>query len=456
MMRGSGMKPLVKTAPRSGPRRAPEGLGARDAAVSALFSVFAENRAFDDALAGAAETRGLEARDRAFARLIATTVLRHRGALQAVINTFLEKPLPERQGRLNEIMLAAAAQLLIIKSPPHAVISIAVDQAREDRLANRFASLANAVLRRVSETGSGRLAALDVVSLTVPGWLLERWTAQFGPAAARDIARASLAEPPLDLTVKSNPQEWAKRLGGVVLTTGTVRVSGGGRIEDMEGFDEGQWWVQDAAAALPARLLGDMNGLGVLDLCAAPGGKTAQLASAGARVTAVDKSQGRLKRLKLNLARLGLSAEVVAADAATFDTNEKFDAVLLDAPCTSTGTIRRHPDIIHLKRADDVAALAALQAQLLSNAARHVKPGGSLVYCTCSLEAEEGEGQISAFLSQHPDFARRPIDFAALGVPSEWVTPLGDLRTLPTHLADAPEGMRGLDGFYAAALTKLG
>jgi 16S rRNA (cytosine967-C5)-methyltransferase len=425
---------------------------ARDVAVSALFSVLVEKRPFDDTFAKAAASRALAPRDRAFARLIATTALRNRGSLQAVLNTYLEKPLPEHQGRLEQILLAAAAQLLLLQTPPHAAISLAVDQCRADRLARRFAGLVNAVLRRASESGGGRLTSLDNVALTVPDWLLSRWSEAYGAIEARKIAQHSLMEPPLDLTVKAEPERWAERLGGIVLPTGSVRCAGAGRVEDLEGYAEGDWWVQDAAAALPVALLGDVTGLSVLDLCAAPGGKSAQLAARGARVTAVDKSAGRLARLKGNLERLGLTAETAVADALTFSSGTTYDAVLLDAPCTSTGTIRRHPDILFLKRPEDVQALADLQAKLLTHAAQFVKLGGLLVYCTCSLEPEEGENQIAAFLSQHREFARLPA------VPDDplaiFRTADGDVRTLPTHLADLPEGMRGLDGFYAAALKK--
>ena len=430
------------------------GLQARDVAVSALFAVFVEKRAFEDAFTKAVVARDIAPRDRAFARLIASTVLRNCGALRAVLATYLAKPLPEHLGRIEQILLAAAAQLLLLGTPTHAAISIAVDQCRADRLGIRFASLANAVLRRVSESGHGRLASFDNVSLTIPDWLLSSWSRNYGPAEARQIARASLSEAPLDLTVKSHPERWAERLGGIVLPTGSVRCAGAGRIEDLDGYAEGTWWVQDAAAALPVRLLGDVSQLSVLDLCAAPGGKTAQLAAAGARVVAVDKSAGRLGRLKENLRRAGLAAETVAADVLSLSSDTQFDAVLLDSPCTSTGTIRRHPDILYLKRAEDVAALAGLQANLLEHAAGLVKPGGALVYCTCSLEPEEGEEQIAGFLGKHTEFSRRPMLLDAATVPLPWRTAYGDLRTLPLHFADLPEGLRGLDGFYAAALVK--
>jgi 16S rRNA (cytosine967-C5)-methyltransferase len=431
-----------------------DGLKTRDVAVSALYTVLVDRRPFDDAFARAVASRDLPARDRAFARLIASTALRHRGSLQAVLSTYLAKPLPERMGRLDEILLAAAAQLLLLRTPPHAVISLAVDQCRADSAAKRFANLANAVLRRVSESGQGRLADLDNVALTFPDWLLSRWNEAYGPIAARQIARASLVEPALDLTVRNEPERWAEEIGAVVLPTGSLRCAQAGRVEDLPGYAEGAWWVQDAAAALPAKLLGDVSGLTVLDLCAAPGGKTAQLAAAGADVTAVDKSAGRLTRLTENLSRLKLTAKTVVSDALTYPTETQFDAILLDAPCTSTGTIRRHPDILYLKRDADIAALAALQKNLLERAAELLKPGGTVVYCTCSLEPEEGEKQIAAFLDRHPEFTRRPIALDEQTLPMAWRTPDGDLRTLPSHLADLPAGLQGLDGFYAAALRK--
>lgn len=427
---------------------------ARDVAVSALFSVFVEKRAFEDVFNKAAEARDLESRDRGFARLIAATVLRHHGELRAVIGRFLEKPLPERQGRLEQILLAAAAQLLFLDTPPHAAISLAVDQCRADSAAKRFASLTNAVLRRVSREGREHLATLDPVALNIPGWLMKRWQAAYGPDSARAVALASLQEAALDLTVRSDPEGWASHLGGIALSSGSVRIKSAGRIEDLSGYEDGAWWVQDAAAALPAKLLCDIAGMEVADLCAAPGGKTAQLAAAGARVTAIDKSPGRLNRLKENLARLGLDAETSVADAADFAPGRKFDAILVDAPCTATGTIRRHPDILILKRDEDIAALAALQRRILEGAADALKPGGTLVYCTCSLEPEEGGAQIDAFLAARPEFRRAPIDAAATGIDQAWISPQGDLRTLPSQLADLPEGMTGMDGFFAAKLVR--
>ncbi len=445
-----------------------DGIAARDVAASALFSVFVEKRAFDDVFAKVSELRGLAPRDRAFARNIAATVLRHRGSLNAVLNRFLAKPLPVNQGRLEPILLSAAAQLLVLKTPPHAAISLAVDQCRVDKAAQRFAKLANAVLRRVSVEGPAIWDSIDRAALDVPEWLMARWHSSYGADAAHAIAQASLLEAPLDLSLKTgDPLQWAERLGGIALPTGSVRLASSGRIEGLVGYEDGAWWVQDAAASLPAKLFGrDLRGMRIADLCAAPGGKTAQLAAAGAAVTAVDKSPGRLKRLKINLARLGLDADIATADAATFETDQLFDGVLIDAPCTATGTIRRHPDILHLKRPEDVAALCTVQAPILARAADLIKPGGTIVYCTCSLEPQEGRDQVERFLSNRPDFSRVAItsaDFvssdnrAASDDDRErqsWISPEGDLRTLPCQMSTLPNGLTGHDGFFAARLRR--
>lgn len=439
----------------SSPRPRPAGYATRALAVACLGAILDRGRALDDAFEAASERAGpLEPRDRALARLIVMTVLRRKGELQAVVSSFLEKPLPADSGRLWPILLSAAAQLLLLDTPPHAAISLAVDQCRDDHKARRFDRLTNAVLRRVSTLGKDVLAKLDPVTVNMPPWLLARWTETYGEAQARNIAAASLQEAALDLSVKSDPASWAERLGGEVLPNGTVRLQRGGRIEDIEGYAEGAWWVQDAAASLPARLLGDVAGLHVADLCAAPGGKTAQLAAAGALVTAVDNVPARLERLAENLARLDLKAERMEADITAWAPGRQFDAVLLDAPCSATGTIRRHPDILHLKRKDDTSDRVALQQRLLEHAAHLVRPGGLLVFCTCSLEPEEGPAQIARFLSLNSDFSRVPVAAGEAGIEGAWLTPEGDLRTLPCHLPRAEPGLSGLDGFYAARLRK--
>ena len=454
-------RPTSGERPGFSERKAPpqaQGLPARQLAVWLIAAVLRHNRALDDALAEAAgdpRWARIEPRDRAMARLIAGTVLRNRGRLETVLNGFFAKPLPKNQGNLWSLLLSAAAQLLILGTPPHAAISLAVDQCQGDAGARRFDKLVNAVLRRVAKDGGAAFTALDPLAHDIPAWLMARWTAAYGDELARRIAAASLAEAPLDLSVKADAAAWAERLGGRVLPTGSVRLAAGGRVDEMAGFAEGAWWVQDAAAALPARLLGEVAGREVVDLCAAPGGKTAELAAAGARVTACELSADRAQRLSDNLRRLGLAAEVVVTDAAEWAPGRQFDAVLLDAPCTSTGTIRRHPDILHLKRDSDIAALAAVQQRLLDNAAQLVRPGGTLVYCVCSLEPEEGPERIAAFMSAHPEFRHVPVRSTELGGLEEGIDAGGNLRTLPCHLAGESPELSGLDGFFADRLQRL-
>ncbi|MEW5962117.1 MAG: transcription antitermination factor NusB [Pseudomonadota bacterium] len=433
---------------------------ARDCAVDVLEAVLLRAVPLDEALAYAlAEGRGkaLSFRDRAFVRLLVMTVLRRSGELDAVLAGFLSKPLPKDQRRLPLILRTAAAQLLVLGTKPHAAISLAVDQCRRDRRAHRFNKLANAVLRRAAAEGAAILAAAGGPQRNIPDWLVRRWQAHYGAETATRIAIASLGEAPLDISVKSDATGWAERLGGMLLSTGSIRLSGSGHVEELPGYADGAWWVQDAAAALPARLLGSVAGMSVLDLCAAPGGKTAELAAAGARVTALDISDTRLGRLRSNLARLGLDAELVAADATRWAPGRTFDAVLLDAPCTATGTIRRHPDILHSKREADVARLGELQRRLLDRAVHLVAPGGLLVYATCSLEPEEGEQQVAALLTRDAGLEHVPITTAettALGWPPEWVSPTGNLRTLPFHTPVGAAPGTGMDGFFAARIRR--
>jgi 16S rRNA (cytosine967-C5)-methyltransferase len=435
----------------------PAGYVPRAAAVRVVAEVVYQRRALDDALDRAFSLQiyaGMEQRDRAFARLIVVTVLRRYGELDAVVRSFIDKPLPENQGLLWPILLSAAAQLLCLDTPPHAAISLAVDQTRADGGARRFDKLVNAVLRKVSVQGRAKLATLDGPRLNTPDWAWKRWVEAYGKDAAHAIAAANLTEAALDISVKSDAAGWAEKFSGIVLPTGSIRVKNRGRIEDMPGYSDGAWWVQDAAAGLPGRLLGDVKGQEIADLCAAPGGKTAELIVAGANVTAVDVSANRITRLAENLARLQLKADLVTADVTTWAPGRLFDAVLLDAPCTASGTIRRHPDILRLKRATDIAQLAALQSKLLTAASKLVRPGGLLVYCTCSLEPEEGCQQAAQFLAANEEFTREPVQPHEISGLAEAISFDGDLRTLPTHLKmDDPE-MSGLDGFYAARFRR--
>jgi 16S rRNA (cytosine967-C5)-methyltransferase len=292
------------------------------------------------------------------------------------------------------------------------------------------------------------------LALDTPGWLMARWSRHYGAETARAIALANRSEPPLDLTVKTDAQGWATRLGATLLPTGSLRLIPSGPISQLAGYDEGAWWVQDAAAALPVRLFGDVAGRAIADLCAAPGGKTAQLAGLGAQVIAVDRSPTRLERLRENLARLSLNAEIVMEDASVWQ-GRSFDGVLIDAPCSSTGTIRRHPDIAWLKQEADLAGLANLQARLLRQAISLTKPGGTIVFCTCSLEPEEGEALTARLLAEETGLRRVPIEPAEVAGHQELLTAAGELRTLPCHLPAAEPRLVGLDGFYAVRLVRV-
>jgi 16S rRNA (cytosine967-C5)-methyltransferase len=442
--------------PRISPQPEVPGLTARRIAADILDGVLRRKIALDEQLAGKAAHPGLAGladRDRALMRRLTATVLRRLGTLRHLLGGFLDKGFPPEAPRVETILLIGAAQILWLEVPDHAAVDLSVRLAQADRRAARYAGLINAVLRRVAQSRATALA--DHVSRDTPAWLLARWSKRYGADTARAIAQANGHEPALDLTVKSDADTWAERLRGRVLPTGTVRTLAQGAISLLPGFREGAWWVQDAAASLPARLLGDVRGTSVADLCAAPGGKTAQLAFAGARVTAVDRSAARLNRLRENLARLALQAETVAADALEWRAGP-FDAVLLDAPCSATGTIRRHPDVPWLKSEADIAVLTALQQRLLDRAVELLKPGATLVYCVCSLEPEEAEDQIAALLARDSRVARTPMAAQEVCGRAEFLTADGDLRTLPPQLPDPDPRWGGLDGFYAARLTRRG
>lgn len=459
-LRNGARNAAIEGAGKPTSRSDTSGLAARDLALAMLVGVLDRQRPFDDAIATAfssAKGLALEPRDRGLARLIAATALRQKGVIETVVGRYMEKPLPPRYEDARRIMLVGAAQILYLDTPPHAAVSLAVTQCRRNSAIQHLAKLVNAVLRRIAMDGRGVLEGIDTFEASVPDWLRRSLVETYGADKARQIAEASLREAPLDLTIK-RPGEaviWAGRLGGVLLGTGTVRLASGGRIEDREGYAEGAWWVQDAAAALPARLLGDdLAGRDVVDLCAAPGGKSAQLAARGANVTAVDVSAMRLKRVIENMDRLGLTVRVVEADVSEWQPGRTFDAVLLDAPCSASGTIRRHPDILHSKRQEDVDALIRIQSRLLDRAAELVAPGGMLVYCTCSLGRAEGESRIQSFLDRHAAFERVPIVAGEAGIQSEWISREGAMRTLPTDTPQGDPDERGMDGFYAARLSR--
>lgn len=412
-------------------------MDAREGALFLLESVLGAKRRLEAALEALPVA---EARERGFAHLLAATVLRRLGTLDAVLDEHLRGTTPDR---VRQVLRIGAAQLLFLGTAPHAAVATAVALARQT--SEPHARLVNAVLRRVATAGPDRLAGLDSPRLDTPDWLWTSWWGAYGPATY-DIAAAHAVEPPLDLTPMpgATPPPDAK-----LMPTGTWRMPAGTAVAAIAGFAEGRFWVQDAAAALPAMLLAVRPGETVIDLCAAPGGKTAQLVAAGAKVTAIDRDPARLRRMEANLRRLGMAARTVVADATQWRPEAPVDAVLVDAPCTTTGTIRRHPDVARLKQPRDVAAMLPLQDSLLAAACAMLRPGGRLVYAVCSLQPEEGFARIGAALERLP-LRADPLAGHELAAVAAARTPDGCLRTLPCHWA----GEGGMDGFFAARLIR--
>ncbi len=429
-------------------RNDPPGMPARRAALDILQLVGPETT-LDEALNECRSFNALEGADRGFARLIATSVLRRRGALDHVIGEYVDRPLPGRAYRVMQILRAAAAQAIFLETPDHAVVSTAVALAQDMRESAGYDKMVNAVARRICENGKTLIADLPP-RIDTPGWLWRSFEKAYGPTGARALAKAHQREAPIDLTPKEKDDALAvaDAVKGFVVGAGSVRLSARASVPSLPGYDDGRWWVQDAAAALPATLFGDIAGKRVYDLCAAPGGKTQQLAAAGARVTAVDQSGPRLKLIVDNLERTKLRVETIKEDVIRWTPEQKADAILLDAPCSATGTIRRHPDILWSKTPDDVAGLSRIQGQMLDHALSLLAPGGTLVYCVCSLQPEEGERQIEALLKKREDVTRAPIMADEVGDFAQAITRDGDIRTLPSMLA--AEG--GVDGFYVARL----
>jgi len=427
-----------------------ESPSSRQVALELLVACLDRGQPLDDALAQHRGFPVLDPRDRAFVRLLLATTLRRLGEIDTVLGAMIERPLEGANAAGLQILRLGAAQLLFLATPAHAAVDTAVRLAEAVRLPH-LKGLANAVLRRVAREGVAMLGDRDPARLNTPLWLWQSWSASYGEATARAIAAAHLIEAPLDLTPRSDADFWAGQLAAEKLPTGTLRRPAGGNITELPGFAEGAWWVQDAAAALPARLLGDVAGKRVADLCAAPGGKTMQLCAAGAQVTAVDISARRMRRVGENLARAGMTAELVTADASKWTPAEKFDAILIDAPCSGTGTLRRHPDIAWLKDEDDVARLTLTQDRLLLHALDLLKPGGTLVYAVCSLQEDEGAARIEALLARCADIRRIAVQVTELPGLASAITIQGDVHTLPSMWPERG----GLDGFYVARLKVL-
>ena len=420
------------------------GVEARIAAGVLLNAALEKRNGLDEALTYA-EVKTLAPADRAFARAVAMAALRRLGEIDQVLDRRLSKAPPLG---VRTILRVALAQTMVLGTPDFAAVSTAVKLAERDPKTRPYKTLVNAVLRGIGRDGPGKTTP----EANLPDWLAARWKANYGESALAGLALAAREEPPTDLSLKpgTDAAALADAVEGSVLPGGSVRTAKRGDLAAWPGFETGDWWVQDAAAAVPVRLLALKAGETALDLCAAPGGKTLQIAAAGASVVALDRSEARLKRLKANLERTGLTAEVVAMPAEDWQDDRTFDAVLLDAPCTATGTFRRNPEVLRATKPADVAKLADVQHRLLDVAAAKVKPGGRLVYCTCSLEREEGETQIIAFLRRNPAFRLTPADPQAVGAPSEALAKEGWLRVLPSMWTD----QGGLDGFFVAMMER--
>jgi 16S rRNA (cytosine967-C5)-methyltransferase len=431
-------------------------LAARLCALEILDLVINQRQMLDHALENTQDFIKLSPRDRAFVRMLAATTLRRMGQIDDLIARAQERPESLKSLQLKNILRLGTCQLFFTDVPDHAAVDTSVNLAELIGM-DRQKGFVNALLRTLIRSGKDWMGKQDASRLNTPEWLLKIWIADYSLREAAEIAAANMAEAPLDITVKDNKDSayWAATLKASVLSTGTLRRMAGGNIREMEGFDQGQWWIQDAAAALPAKLLGPLEGETVLDICAAPGGKTLQLASMGAHVIALDRSAQRLKRLEENVKRMNLQdrVQVIAADATVWSPPKNEPApqrILLDAPCSATGTIRRHPDLPHLKTPRDMEGLIAVQSRLLAQAGKILGIGGLLIYCACSLQKDEGERQVDSFLCQNPNFQRVPITPEEIGNYTELIDPNGDLRILPFHLA----AQGGIDGFYVARLTR--
>lgn len=417
-------------------------------AVRILEEILENRTFFNDAKAS------LDSKDQqgtAFINMLVLTSLRHLVFIRKTLKTFMKKKLPEKVAFANFALIAAATEILYLDTPDYAVINSYVDLVKKysDKYVGGFV---NAVLRRLCEH-KNEIIALDKGEFFTP-LFFELLNLDYNKKTVQKIQAAALMEPPLDITAKANLQIIAEELNGELMPSGTIRLSNDGHIIKLKGYNEGSWWVQDLGASLAVKALGDVNNLRVLDLCAAPGGKTAQLLSGGASVTALDVSASRLTTLQSNLDRLKLKAQdIICADAFDYLKNysgPQFDAIVMDAPCSATGTIRRHPEIVHIKNLKDVEKMAVIQKGLLAQIGKHLKPGGTLIYCVCSISKLEGEYQIKAFLEDNSEFANCPLNNDIPEELADILTPEGFIRTLPFCLQEKG----GMDSFFIAKLKK--
>ena len=455
--------PRHTSAPDETPRKIPSEAPptSRAIALDALDAILHHRSTLNGALEARPSYAAMASRDRAFTRLLLLTTLRRLGQIDKVIDSLLAKPLPAKRALVRNILRLGTAQLLFLGTAPHAAVDGAVRQTAKSPHSG-LKGLVNAILRRLSHEGEALIATQDAARLNTSDWLWQSWTESYGAGQCRAIAEVHMAEPPIDLNFKSGSErtdrtgtrdngDWAVRLRGEPLPDDMLRLTRAGSVETLEGFAEGAWWVQDFAAALPAHLLGNITGQSIIEIGAAPGGKTAQLASAGANVQALDRSPTRLTRLHQNLSRLGLKAEIIEGDGQSWRPQILADAALLDAPCSATGTIRRHPEIMWRRAAKDVVLLAKKQAGLLQAALEMVKPGGLVVYAVCSLQPEEGPELVENFLQRNSNVERVPVTASEIYELAEMLTPAGDLRTLPCHMG----ANGGMDGFFVTRLRRI-
>lgn len=427
-------------------------LAARTAALSVLNMVLGQKQALDHALEREQGFLKLPTRDKAFCRMMISTCIRRLGQINDLIKKATHKNTPKTID-LDNILRLGIAQILFMDVPDHAAVDTSVRLTEALRM-DKQKGFVNGVLRTITREGREWLSKQDESRLNTPEWLLKIWIADYGLRNAAEIAKANLAEAPLDISIKNESDRnfWQSTFKATQLGAGTLRCQSGGAIQHREGFEDGMWWVQDASAAIPARLFGPIEGRDVIDLCAAPGGKTMQLAAQGAQVVALDRSAGRSSRITQNLERTRLEdhVEIVIADATVWAPKQPADFILVDAPCSATGTIRRNPDVAHLKAPRDLSRLVNVQERILENAFNMLAPGGILIYCTCSLQKSEGEDQITALLQKFDNAERLPIKTQEIGNMDEPITADGDLRILPYHMA----ALGGMDGFFISRITK--
>lgn len=426
-----------------------DGLPARSIAIKILIEVLEQSIPLDDALNKSLKTGSplskMQKEDRSFCRVLISSTLRNLSEIDYILNKFLTKPLSKSPPRIQMILRIGITQLLYLKTPGHAATNTSVELGGK-----KWKGLINAIMRGILREEEN-VKKFKTEAPKIPKWLAERWKKDW-PKQYEYIEKSHLSlSPPIDICVKSNPEIWAEKLDGLVVANKTVRLQNVGLISDLEGYDNGDWWVQDFSSQTPINIFDIKIGEEVLDLCAAPGGKTAQLISLGAKVTSIDGNKKRIARLDENLKRLNFNSSIFHSDIRSYESEKKWSKIILDAPCSSTGTLRRHPDIMHIKKESDIRSLTKLQSELLLSAWKFLANEGHLIYCTCSLEKEEGENQILKFVNENKNAEIDKIKSGEAAELKELITKEGFLRIFPNHLNE----IGGTDGFFIAKLKKV-